>query len=174
MVQDRDNKAASDRQQYVQWFQVCTWHDRSYIAQIPLPPHGLTVKHSPCPCSHSILTGRIAACPCGHSKCNLLLTQACPRMTFSIFLVACNVRDILATVNHLLLPNWPYVTTVKLPAPKSRMSKANVHTRVLIPSPHILWQKYMKHHFHTQVNRSLKPRLMPKTERSSVYHDNVV
>ena len=42
--------------------------------------HGLTVKLSQSPCSHSSLAGRIAACLCGHSKCNLLLAQARPRM----------------------------------------------------------------------------------------------
>ena len=47
---------------------------------IPLLAHDLTVKLSPCPCSHSSLAGRIAAYLCGHSKCNLLLAQARPRM----------------------------------------------------------------------------------------------
>ena len=40
-------QAASDRQQSMWWqglLQVCTWHDRSYIAGIPLLAHGLTVK----------------------------------------------------------------------------------------------------------------------------------
>ena len=51
-----------------------------YIGMVPLLAHGLTVKLSPCPCSHSSLVGRIAACLYGHSKCNLLLAQGCPRM----------------------------------------------------------------------------------------------
>ena len=36
-----------------------------YIAGIPLLAHGLTVKLSPSPCSHSSPAGRIAACLCG-------------------------------------------------------------------------------------------------------------
>ena len=50
----------SDRQQNVWWqglFQVCAWHDRSYLVGIPLLANGLTVKVSPCPCSHSSLAG---------------------------------------------------------------------------------------------------------------------
>ena len=50
------------RQQDVRWLQVRAWHDRSYIAEIPLLAHSLTVKLSPCPCSHSSPAGRIAAC----------------------------------------------------------------------------------------------------------------
>ena len=69
----------SDRQQDVRWLQIRVWHDRSYIAPIPLLAHGLTVKLSPCLC------GRVAACLCGYYKCNLLLAQARPRMI--IFLV---------------------------------------------------------------------------------------
>ena len=46
-------------QQGVCWLQVRCWHDRSYI---PLLPHDLTVKLSPCPCSHSSLAGWMAAC----------------------------------------------------------------------------------------------------------------
>ena len=72
--------AMSDRQQDVHWLQVRTLHDRSYIAGILLLAHGLTVKLSPCPCSHSSPAGRIAACLCGHPKCSLLLAQARPRM----------------------------------------------------------------------------------------------
>ena len=49
-------------QQGVRWLQVSSWHDRSYIAWIPLLPHDLTVKLSPCPCSRSSLAGRMAAC----------------------------------------------------------------------------------------------------------------
>ena len=49
------------------------------LAGIPLLAHSLSVKISPCHCSHSSLAGRIAAL-CGHSKCDLLLTQAHPRM----------------------------------------------------------------------------------------------
>ena len=46
-----------------------TQHDRSHIAGILLQAHGLTVKLSPCPCSHSSPPGRIAhACLYGHSK----------------------------------------------------------------------------------------------------------
>ena len=56
------------RQQDVHWLQVCTWHDRSYIAGIPLLAHGLTVKLSPCQCSHSSPAGLIVACLCGHPK----------------------------------------------------------------------------------------------------------
>ena len=68
-------------QQVVRWLQVRSWHNRSYIAWIPLLAHGLTVKLSPCPCSHSSRrAGQIAACLCGHSNCNLLLAQALPRM----------------------------------------------------------------------------------------------
>ena len=48
-------------QQGVRWLQIRFWHDHSYIAWIPLLAHGLTVKLSPCPCSHSSLAGRIAA-----------------------------------------------------------------------------------------------------------------
>ena len=70
-------QAASDSRR---WLQVCAWHDRSYITWILLLADGLTVKISPCPCSHSSLAGRIAACLCGHSKCNVLLAQARPRM----------------------------------------------------------------------------------------------
>ena len=66
-------QAASDRQQDVRWLQVSAWHDSSYIAGIPLLTHGLTVKLSPCQCSHSSPAGQIDACVCGHSKCNLLL-----------------------------------------------------------------------------------------------------
>ena len=74
-------------QQDVHWLQVRAWQDCSYMTGI-IPPlaHGLTVKLSPCLCSHSSLAGRIAACLCGHSKCNLLLAQAAPGW-FSIFLV---------------------------------------------------------------------------------------
>ena len=50
------------RQQDVRWLQVRAWHDRSYIAGIPLLAHSLTVKLSPCPCGHSSLAGRTAAC----------------------------------------------------------------------------------------------------------------
>ena len=67
-------------QQGVHWFQVRSWHDRSYVAWISLLAHGTIVKLSPCPCSHSSLAGRIGACLWGHSKCNLLLAQARPRM----------------------------------------------------------------------------------------------
>ena len=49
-------QAASIGQQ-VRWLQVHAWHDRSYIAWTPLLAHGLTVKLSPCPCSHSSLAG---------------------------------------------------------------------------------------------------------------------
>ena len=45
----------------------------------PAIAHGLTVKLSPCQCSHS-LAGWIAECLCGHPKYNLLLAQACPKM----------------------------------------------------------------------------------------------
>ena len=48
-------QAASDRKQDVRWLQVRVWHDRSYIARILLLAHGLTVKLSLCPCSHSSL-----------------------------------------------------------------------------------------------------------------------
>ena len=41
-------QAASDRQQDVCCLQVCTWHDLSYIARIPLLAHGLIIKLSPC------------------------------------------------------------------------------------------------------------------------------
>ena len=82
-------QAASDRQQNVRWwglFQVSAWHDHSYIAGIPLLTHGLTVKVSPCPCSHSSPAEWIASCQhvrstiCGYPKSNLLQTQARPRM----------------------------------------------------------------------------------------------
>ena len=81
-------QAVSDRQQNVQWqglLQVSSWHDRSYIAGIPLLAHGLTVKLSPCPCSHNSPAGRIAGCQhvwsstSGHPKRNLLPAQARPR-----------------------------------------------------------------------------------------------
>ena len=68
-------------QQGVRWLQVTpgmTAH--TYIAWIPLLAYGLTLKLSPCPCSHSCLAGWIAACLCGHSKWDLLLAQARPRM----------------------------------------------------------------------------------------------
>ena len=52
-------QAASDGQQ------VCIWHDRSYIAGIPLLAHGLTVKLRPCQCSRNSPAGQIAACLCG-------------------------------------------------------------------------------------------------------------
>ena len=42
-----------DRQQDVRWLQVHAWHDRSYIAGIPLLAHDLTVKLSPCQCTLS-------------------------------------------------------------------------------------------------------------------------
>ena len=83
-------QAVSDREQNVRWWsllQVSAWHVCSYIAGIPLLAHGLTVKLSPCMCSHSSPTGRITACQhvwsttCGHLKHNLLPAQACPRMT---------------------------------------------------------------------------------------------
>ena len=67
-------------QQDVCWLQVRAWHNCSYIAGVTLIAHGLTVKLSPCPCSHSSPARRIAACLCGHSKCNLLLAQARPRI----------------------------------------------------------------------------------------------
>ena len=71
-------QATSDRQQDVRWLQVRAWHDRSYIAGIPLLAHGLTVKLSPCQCS---LAGRIAACLCGHPKCKSSATRSgSPRM----------------------------------------------------------------------------------------------
>ena len=37
-------QCTSDRQQDVHWLQVRAWHDRSYIAGIPLLAHGLTVN----------------------------------------------------------------------------------------------------------------------------------
>ena len=54
----------------VRLLQVRAWHDRSYIAGIPMLAHSLSVKLSPCPYSHSIDTiyghsspaGQIAAC----------------------------------------------------------------------------------------------------------------
>ena len=46
----------------VRWLQVRAWHDCSYIAEIPLLAHSLSVKLSPCQCSHSSLAGRIATC----------------------------------------------------------------------------------------------------------------
>ena len=67
-------------QQGVHWLQVCARRDYSYIAWILLQAHCLTVKLSPCTCSHSSLAGQIAAHLCGHSKCNLLVAQAHPRM----------------------------------------------------------------------------------------------
>ena len=73
-------QATSDRQQDIHWFQVRTWHDHSYIAGIPLLVHGLTVKLSPCQCSHSSTVRWIAACLCVHPKCNLLLALARLRM----------------------------------------------------------------------------------------------
>ena len=36
----------------LRWLQVCAWRDHSYIAWISLLGHGLTVKLSPCLCSH--------------------------------------------------------------------------------------------------------------------------
>ena len=50
-------QCTSGRQQDVHWLQVRAWHDRSYIAGIPLLAHGLTVKLSPCQCSHSSPAG---------------------------------------------------------------------------------------------------------------------
>ena len=74
-------QAMSDRQQDVRWLQVHTRLAWQLIHSMdPLVAHGLTVKLSPCPCSHSSPAGQIAACLCGLSKCNLLLGQACPRM----------------------------------------------------------------------------------------------
>ena len=82
-------QAASDGEQNVWWWgllQVSAWHDRSYIAGIPLLARGLTMKLSPCPCSHNSLAGRIAECQhvwsttCGHLKCDMLPAQVRPRM----------------------------------------------------------------------------------------------
>ena len=70
-------------QQGVRWLQVHAWHDCSCIAWIPLLAHGLTVKLSPCPCSHTIVwldECNVAACLCGHPKCNMLVAQAHLRM----------------------------------------------------------------------------------------------
>ena len=73
-------QAASDRQQDERWLQVRAWHDRSYIARIPLLAHGLTVKLSPCPCSHSNPTGRIAsACLFGHSQMQFASRSGSPQ-----------------------------------------------------------------------------------------------
>ena len=72
--------AATVGQKDVRWLQVRAWHDRSYMAGIPVLTHGLTVKLSLCPSSHSSPAGQIAACLCGHCKCNLLPAQAHPRM----------------------------------------------------------------------------------------------
>ena len=53
-------------QKDVRWLQVHVraWHDRSYMAGIPVLNHGLTVKLSLCLCSHSSSVGRIAARLC--------------------------------------------------------------------------------------------------------------
>ena len=83
-------QAVSDSQH---WLQVRAWHDRSYIAWILLLAHGLTVKFSPCPCSHSSLAGRIAACLCGHFKCSLLLVQARPRMIQHLSSLECHSQN---------------------------------------------------------------------------------
>ena len=69
----------------LRWLQVCAWHDRSYIAGIPLLAHGLTVMLSPCPCSRSSPAGRKAACLCGHSKCKSATHSGLPPGWFSIF-----------------------------------------------------------------------------------------
>ena len=47
-------QATSDRQHEVPLLQGRVWHDRSYIAWIPLLAHGLTVKLSPCQCSQVV------------------------------------------------------------------------------------------------------------------------
>ena len=47
-------QATSDGQQDVHWLQARIWCDRSYIAWIPLLPHGLTRKLSPCQCSQVV------------------------------------------------------------------------------------------------------------------------
>ena len=51
--------AATVGQKDVRWLQVHVraWHDRSYMAGIPVLTHGLTVKLSLCPCSHSSPAG---------------------------------------------------------------------------------------------------------------------
>ena len=62
-----DRKSGSDSRDRHSWFCLSldsSCYDRSYTAGIPLLAHGLTVKLSPCPCSHSSLTGRIAAWVC--------------------------------------------------------------------------------------------------------------
>ena len=74
-------------QQDVRWLQVRAWHDRSYIAGIPLLAHGLTVKLSPCECSYSGLAGWIAYHVCvGIPNAICYLLRLAPGW-FSIFLV---------------------------------------------------------------------------------------
>ena len=58
-------QATSDRQQDVRWLQVRAWHDRSYTAGA----HGLTVKLSPCLCSHSSPAGQIACVGIPNTTC---------------------------------------------------------------------------------------------------------
>ena len=61
----------------VRWLQLPSMTAHTIcMAGIPLLAHGLTVKLSPCPCSHSSPAGRIAACLCGHSKCKLFNTRS--------------------------------------------------------------------------------------------------
>ena len=49
--------AATVGQKDVRWLQVHAWHDRSYMAGIPVLTHGLTVKLSLCPYSHGSPAG---------------------------------------------------------------------------------------------------------------------
>ena len=80
--------------------------------RISLLAHGLTVKLSPCPCSHSSLAGRIDACLCGHSKCNLLLRLApvCLSILLNFICTVCNRRWVWA---------WSWYTWVLTEAQKS-------------------------------------------------------
>ena len=80
-------------QQGVRWLQICAWHDRSYIAWIPLLAHGLTVKLSPCPCSHSSLAGQIAqTCLCGGIPNAIATHSGLPQDVSASYLYVCYSR----------------------------------------------------------------------------------
>ena len=83
----------------------------SYIAGIPLLAHGLTVKLSPCLCSHRSPAGRIAhVCLCGHLKCILLLAQAHRRMmqhlSSSSCFCTCSSSFIFASTHYKVVSVW--------------------------------------------------------------------
>ena len=82
--------------QDVRWFQVRAWYDRSYIAWIPLLADGLTMKLSPCTCSHSSLAEQNSCMSVSISNAICYSLRLAPWL-FSILLVRMNVKELMCT-----------------------------------------------------------------------------